>query len=734
MKVFKRTRRAVLATSVGLLALGCGHAALAAAAADGTAVEEVVVTAQKKSENVQNVPQTVNVVGATQLQDFHVNQLTDIGAYVPGLQIDSSGTPGQTTISIRGVAPISSGTTVGTYIDETPIGSSSYHERTQSYALDILPYDVERLEVLQGPQGTLYGANSLGGLLKYVLVQPSLTTTSLRAGGELTGVKGAGSVGGGLRAMVNTPLVQDKLGFIASYGYANTPGYIDNARTGEKDQNGVRQESGRLALRWAAADNLTVRLGALFQSVNADGNATMALDPVTLKPLYGDLKDANYLPNIFRSRLQYYSGDINWDLGWASLVSATSYSSQRTHSIQDATVTFQPIYGLFGYPDGLSAFDLDLGNRKFTQEVRLQSAPGHKLEWLAGGFYDHETSTNHQIETATMPDGTPIAGLNPAFEGLLPITYNEYAFFGDLTYHFTDRFDVMGGVRYAHNSQDFRQTILPGPLLPPSDVPGHSSEGVWTYSVSPRFHVTDDIMTYVRVASGYQPGGPNTALPGVPPAVKSDTLTSYEVGLKSMFWDRRVTLNLAAYDLEWKDIQVVGSLPGGITYTTNGGTARSRGFQADGTIRPIQGLTVQGTLAYTDAKLTEDVPSVGGMAGDRLPYVPKWSGSLRADYAWPLMGEWEGHAGAGLRMVGDRFSLGPFAISQYKTPAYSALDLNLGVSNDRWNLSVFAKNVTDKRAYLTAGAIQDGLSGAIPLVEGAILQPRTIGVSLDVKM
>jgi outer membrane receptor protein involved in Fe transport len=216
--------------------------------------------------------------------------------------------------------------------------------------------------------------------------------------------------------------------------------------------------------------------------------------------------------------------------------------------------------------------------------------------------------------------------------------------------------------------------------------------------------------------------------------VKSDTLTSYEVGLKSTFWDHRVILNLAAFDLEWNNIQVVGSLPGGYTYTTNGGTARSRGFQADASIRPIDRLILQGTLAYTDAKLTEDVPSVGGFNGDRLPYVPRWSGSLRADYSWPLTGAWDLHAGGGLRLVGDRYSTGPASIIQYKTPGYNALDLNLSVANARWTIGLFAKNVTDTRAYLTDVAIQNGVTGAVPLVEGDILQPRTVGISLDVKM
>jgi len=728
------TYRIAGCTFAGIAALLSATAAVAAdTSIESAPLQEVVVTAQKRSENIQNVPATVSVVGSQQLEDFHVNQLTDIGAYVAGLQIDSGGTPGQTTISMRGIAPLSSGSTVSTYVDETPIGSSSYHQRTQFYALDILPYDLQRIEVLEGPQGTLYGANSLGGLLKYVLTKPNLDRTEIRLGGELSGVDGAGNVGGGARAMINTPVVDGKLGIIASYAYQRTPGYIDNSLTGEKDQNGARQQSGRLALRWEPTTAVSVHLGALLQKITANGNASVALDPVTLESLRGGLFDNNPVANTFNSKLEYYSGAVNWDLGWASFVSATSYSDQQTVSVQDATLTYQPIYATLGFPASLSAFDLNLENKKYTQEFRLASPSNQKLEWLAGTFYDHETSANHQVETAQLLNGASIPDLDPSFVGALPITYVEYAAFGDLTYHFTNRFDIAGGVRYAHNSQHFHEVCDVGcgaPLI----IPGQSSEGVWTYSVSPRLHLTDRTMTYVRVASGYQPVGPNTDLPGVPPSVKSDTLVNYEIGIKSSLWERRLTLNASVYDLQWKDIQVVGSTPGGFTYTTNGGTARSRGIQIDASINPFDHFQLLATVDYTDSKLTEDIPSVGGLSGDPLPYVPTWSGSLRADYGWAVISSWNAHVGSGLRLVGNRFSSGPFRLVQYETPAYTALDLNASLSNDRWTVGLFAKNLANKRAYLTDTYIPNGLTAAAAQVEGMILQPRTVGISLDFKM
>jgi iron complex outermembrane receptor protein len=724
----------------GTLQLVCAAALLipanhASAQVNNPAVlSEVVVTAEKRSESVQDVGASVSVVGSELLDNLHATQLTDIGAYVPGLQIDSGGTPGQTSISMRGIAPLSAGATVGTYLDDTPIGSTSIHDRGSAYALDILPYDVQRIEVLEGPQGTLYGADSVGGAIKYILTSPSLTNTEVRIGADVFAVSGAGNPGGGARAMLNAALIPDTLGLIASIASENTPGYIDSSQTGRKDQNAARQQSGRLALLWQPASNLSVRFGGLFQHTIADGNASVALDPVTLQSLSCKLCDNNFLPNIYKGNLQFYSADVNWDLGWGKFVSASSFSNQQTQVDTDVTRTYQPIFALFGAPAGLSIFPLNLTTKKYTQELRLSSASDVPLEWLGGLFYTHEKGTNHQSLTAQNPDGSLIDGLNPFFLGSLPTTYREYAAFGNLTYHITQRFDVSGGLRYARNDQEFQQILDAGPLIATgSNQSGTSSEGVWTYSASPRFHLTPDIMAYARVATGYQAGGPNLAFPGIPPSVKSDRLSNYEVGLKSEFCGHRAIVNVSAYDIEWKDIQVTGSLPGGITYIANGGTARSQGVEADMTVRPADRLLVEATANYTDAKLTQDVPPIGGNSGDRLPFIPKWSGSVRADYTIPLTNDWNGHAGGGLRLVGVRYSSGALALDEFKTGAYGALDLNVDVSNSRYTIRVFAKNVTNRHAYLTDAGIQNGLTGDIVQVEGVVLQPRTVGLSLDAR-
>jgi len=707
-----------------------------AAAADSLALEEITVTAQKRTENLQDVPATVSVIGSDALNELHATQLTDIGAYIPGLQVDSYGTPGQTILSIRGISPISANATVGSYIDDTPIGSTGFHDRGGSYALDLLPYDVRQIEVLSGPQGTLYGANALGGLIKYDLTTPSLTSSEFRVGGTVFGVDHSSGVGSGFRGYANTPLIPGTLGLIASVGQERTPGYIDNSATGRKDQNSDLERSARLGLLWQITDAASLKVNGLYANTESDGVATVALDPVTLKPVTGDLTDNNLRPNVYDNTLWYFAATLNWKLPFADFVSATSWSKKSDRFVQDATLTYQSLLPVLGGPaDGIVDFPLFISAKRFSQEFRLSSASHETIEWLAGLYYDYEKGTNTQFLRTFDANSQSLAslGIDPLFAAALPTIYREYSAFANATWHATGRLDFGGGVRYARNVQGFSQIIEPGsPILPASDVPGKSAEGVTTWLGRANFKFTDDVMGYGLVSTGYQAGGPNTSLPGVPPAVTSSRLTNYEVGLKSTLLGGRAVLNLSAFDLEWKKIQVPGSLPSGISYIANGGGARSRGVQLESTIKLAQGLEMRANGSYTDAKLTDDAPTAYGFKGDRLPLVPQVAASLRLDYEHPAIADWNFHAGAGLRYSGRRYSVGLTALDGIPTAAYSALDANTDISNSNWTFRLFAKNLTDKRAYLTAFSFAD-ISGAVAQNEGIVLQPRTIGLAVDYK-
>lgn len=695
-------------------------------------LQEVVVTAQKRSEDVQDVPAAVTAISSQLLDDLHATQLTDIGNYVPSLQVNSAGTPGQTSLSIRGIAPVGPGATVATYIDDTPIGSSSAYGGGIAFALDLLPYDMQRVEVLRGPQGTLYGASSMGGLLKYVLTAPALDHFEMRVGGDTFGLAAAGKAGGGGRVTLSGPLIDGTLGVTASYATESTPGFIDNAVTGEADQNAYRQQSGRLGLLWSPSDVVSVKLNALYQKTNADGNATIALDSTTLQPLVGERRDNNLTPQPFQKEIQYYSGTVDYNLSWADFIAASSYSRSQTSQTQDASYSYGVAFPAFGFPEGTSQYRYVLHLKKYTQELRLQSPAGARLEWLGGLFWTYEDSSNYQSPTAATLAGAPIVELNPIFTAQLPSTYREYAGFGDLTYHLTAAVDLLGGVRYSKNKQVFSE-LADSPILTPVDLRDQkSNEGVTTYNAALRYRFAPGWMAYARVASGYQPGGPNLAIPGVPTTFGSDRLTNYEIGLKSELMDRRLLLDVDAFYIAWKDIQLLSN-GAGFSYGTNGGNAKSEGVEAHVLYRPVSSWTFDGTFSYVDAVLTEDVPQIGGVDGDRLPNIPRYSGSIRATYSHDLSANWTGTVGAGLRAQDRRFSDVNHAFDSRPLPGYGALDLQASLSNDRYTIRVFGKNITDKRAYLTYTPQVNQAFGNITQIEAAVLQPRVVGISIDAK-
>jgi len=581
-----------------------------AGAADSSVIEEVVVTAQKRAENIQDVPTSVSVFGDEKISQLHAVQLSDYAAYIPGLNVGGIGTPGQTTITLRGIAAVGPGAVVGTYIDDTPLGSSGNYARATEFGLDLMPYDVERVEVLRGPQGTLYGAGTMGGLLKYVMKDPDTSGFEFRAGVEGSSIDGAGDIGWGARAGLNVPL-GDKLALRASFYNQETPGYIDNVTTGEKDENSYKQYGGRASLLWQISDALSLKLAGMWQRLETDDNGSVAFDVtslgpngVTLAPI-GDLKSRHAVEQPFNKDVDYYSATLNWNVGWGSFTSATSYSQTDTLQQQDAT----QVFGIFFGADA-SPFVLGLNLDKWTQEFRLASNTDGRVEWLLGAFYTEEDSTNTQ-DVYAYANGQPVFS-DPVFIfAKLPTHYKELSGFGDVTFKFTDSFDVTAGVRWAKNKQDFRQIsggALPG--LPNLVGPiQNSEEDVWTYAVSPRWHISDSTMAYLRVATGYRPGGPNVVILNtpVPPTVDADTLTNYEIGLKSEFLDRRALVNVSAFHIDWKDIQQVQGF-GGVSGLTNAGDATVDGLELESRMFVTNSFQLGLNAAYTDSTL-DDGPS-----------------------------------------------------------------------------------------------------------------------------
>lgn len=736
----------------------------AVGAPDAALLDTVVVTANKRVQNVREVAASISVVGEQQLQNLGASSLADYADLIPGMQVQDGGTPGLTSVSLRGISALSSGATVATYIDEVPVGSSGIYQGANGLMLDLLPYDISRVEVLRGPQGTLYGAGAIGGLLKYVTLDPDLSSGEFRVGTGLRAASGGDTAWNG-RFGASVPLQEDRLGMRVSFARNGLPGYTDNVIDGREDVNDAVQTGARAALSWDG-DALDVDLSFLQQRVDADNRATVALDPATYEPLFGDGVGRYWQPQPFSKELGLAALTFDWDLGWASFLSATGWSQTHTTDQIDATIQFGEVADLLlGFPEPGSAFvryDFDLD--KLTQEFRLTSRSGGRFEWMAGVFYTKEDAMQSQFAWLGQRDGSPLpAPFDEMFGTLaiinLPSTYKEFAVFANGSVRFGDRFKVDAGVRQARNEQWFSQNVPAGILAPIGDVPGESSEDVFTWSLSPQFFLDDDVMLYARAATGYQPGGPNVALPGIPPSVDSSMLASYEAGLKSQFADRRVTLDVAAYRVEWDDIQVASSF-NGVGGIVNGGEATSEGLELSSLFRATDALTFGLNAAYTKARIKNDfeptvIPQMGfdvvlntGLAGDRMPYAPEWSWSATGEYAFTTAGGLGGRAGAIVRWVGDRVNdtterqrvtapgdpstvLQEVVTEPLVLDDYHALDLYAGIGGEHWELRGYVNNVTDEGGWSSLAPLAGALTGATAQLQGVPVQPRTFGVEVD---
>lgn len=358
------------------------------------------------------------------------------------------------------------------------------------------------------------------------------------------------------------------------------------------------------------------------------------------------------------------------------------------------------------------------------------------LDLQLGLYYTHEDDSNR------IPSFDPF---NPLTGAALPLpslavaslitTYKEYSAFANATIHFTDQFDILVGGRFAHDDQDYEQDyrgLIVGatPLLYASSA----KNDTFTYLINPRFKLNDDVMAYGRIASGYRAGGPNAVpppalFPGIPVTFEPDTLTSYELGLKASLFDRMLTVDVASFLTEWKDIQIQTSA-GGFNFLVNGGDARSRGFELTTRLMPTRGLTFGLNTAYTNARLTTPAPAAGGLTGDRLPFVPRWSHALSAQYDWDVAADWNVQLGGSLNYMGERVSNYTNRAAK-RVPDYTTLNLNAGIEHAGMTLSLYAKNLTDKRG-ITALASQ-GLTPASNPFGMAVIQPRTFGAEVAFK-
>jgi iron complex outermembrane receptor protein len=696
-------------------------------------IEEIVVTAQKREERLQEVPVPVTSISADSLISSDQVRLQDYYTRIPGLSVtagEGGSFGGLPKLTIRGITTGGfSNPTVGIIVDDVPFGSST-NSGGGLPAPDIDPSDLARVEVLRGPQGTLYGASSMGGLLKFVTVDPSTDGVSGRVQAGTSSVYNGAELGYNFRGAVNVPL-GDTFAIRASAFTRQDPGYVDDPGLHSDGVNEGRTDGGRLSALWKPSSIFSIKLSALIQDAKADGSSF-----VDILPGLGDLQQSAVRDSgRYDRKTQAYSATINSTLGGIDVTAVSGYNISKLVDAYDFSAALGSIaqngvpgtgFNGFGVP-GVYFLETTKTN-KFSQEIRLSAPIGERFEWLLGAFYTHEKSSDAWDLLAAVPATGVAVGSVGHFNA--PTTLTEYAVFTDLTYHFTDRFDIQVGGRESQDKQTYTSStdlvFLPASVVPEVDAKANA----FTYLVTPRFRVSTDLMIYARLASGYRAGGPNLnplSLAVVAPTYAPDKTQNYEIGVKGDVLDRTLSFDASIYYIDWKDIQIQVYAPGTTSaYTTNGSRAKSQGVELSAESKPLTGLTIAAWVAWNDAALTEPFPlgPVYGVSGDRLPYSSRVSGNLSADQEFALAKSITGFVGASVSFVGDREGVFTGSPQRQNFPSYAQTDLRAGLRYDSWTANFFVNNVSDKRAATSGGV------GAIFPFAYVYIQPRTVGLSV----
>lgn len=756
----------VYGISTGAMVLSLGSAALAQPiqdAANGEA-SEIVVTAQKRSESISRVPISISAQNQEQLDKQGIKSIGDLARTVPGLTLREGGLF-DSVISVRGISSNVGASTTGVYIDETPIQSRQLCFYCGFTAFPKL-FDLERVEVLRGPQGTLFGAGSEGGTVRFITPKPGLNEYTGYARAEVATTRyGAPSfeIGGA----VGGPLVEGKLGFRGSLWTRTDGGYIDryNLYTNglvKKDVNQQKSYVGRLALTWKPVEELEITPSYFFQKDHADSRNLYWPSAGGKFRSYVTVKDPS------TDRQSTSALDIAYDFGGATLRSVTSYFDRRQNRLDEYTFVDFAFYGggITSLPQLPSFTDTSVvrtTQKNFTQELRLTTDWDGPLN-LTAGLYFADGKTNFHQHYRTDYDAFLLAlyGLtteqffgypliDPENTPYLDRTRQrdrEYAAFGELSYKITDDLKLALGGRIARNrfvldidrdgAQNFGRTVLQR----------RGSETPFTPRASLSYQM-DRTLLYTTVAKGYRVGGGNSTVAGVslcdadlaglgltdlPPTYKSDHVWSYEAGVKTRLAGGKVQVSGSAFWIDWKNIQSNILLPTcGYNYTGNTGSARSRGFDLQLNATPVDGLTLNGTLGFVDATYRENV-TVNGVflihSGSPLP-TPKWTATVGAEYEFPasssvnayLRGDYQYSSG-----YTSGFAPGDLSYDPVTNPidAINLVSLRVGARFGGGDLSLFANNLFDSRPVLNRFREINGY----PLVRNVTVRPRTIGAAL----
>lgn len=736
MTVFK-TRQSIT-MMLGLLvgSVSCGSA-LAQEARPETdpgvmdnKLEEIVVTATKRDVPVQDLPMGITALSERQLEESVFRVFQDYAATVPGLSFRGQGT-NRNKIAIRGItdgASVLTQPTTGIYLDETPINFTGFDP-------DIRLVDVSRVEVLRGPQGTLYGAGSVGGTVRVITNKPDFSGFSWKAnlGTSFTDNGGQNSEFDGA---LNVPIIEDKAAIRFVGYYSDEDGFVDDVVSGDKDVNDVETSGGRVSLDANIGDAFSVTATAIFQNVS---QGSLARDDLATPAL----TQQAFVPEFQEDELRMMNLLMKYDFSGATLVSSTTYFEHDVDSILDTTNVIASL-GLIAAPPAPALIDDAFTIDNFVQEMRLTSNGDGKLRWLIGGFYSDRTVLVDEANIVPNFDSVSSLPFPIGTDVLLQLNTNtensQAALFGEISFDLSQNVEVAAGLRwfdYELSTDQTQESLILGDGV--SQQSG--DETGLTPKISLSYRPTDEALLYAQAAMGFRQGVPNSNIDAfclddledlgfsTTPFADADSVWNYEVGGKTSWLGNRLIVNAAAYWIDWDDIQVRAKLPCGFNLFVNGAAARSKGAELE--FRAILGeaLEIRGGVSYTDAKILEGGSALGAADGEKIPNVPRWTASINAAYRFGLSNSLDGFLSGQVQYVGERpneFSSAPSA-SRVELDSYSTGNLRAGITNGtrKWQVAIYATNVWDERAEIW---------GEFGRPHNAVYRnrPRTIG--LEVKL
>ena len=700
-------------------------------AGDGEEGGAIIVTATKRAESLQNIAQSVTAFSEENLTQFNVQSFGDYATKVPNLTFNAGSTAGQgsfsssRSVTIRGVAGVN---TTSLYIDDTPIPVSQ----------DPRIVDVERIEVLKGPQGTLYGSAAIGGTLRIITKQPSLTENELKYMVQGGVTKHGGSPNFGANAIGNIVLVPGKvgmrvMGFInhdagyitRTYPLSSAGGATSSERGKQTDVGAGLQYGGSVALRAEASDALTVSLKLLGQREEYNNGPALVyrgdpgFDPTSLTV------DREYdVPEYARNGWFLPALTLNYEQDNWSITSSTSYYQRKSEDSEDVSEAMHQFVGdILGYDDfGGVRGGATIRDKQFQQEIRLSAQPIDNLDILAGAYYLH-SDTHLQTAKRTI-EGFSASAVGQAFGATQDIYYyqdsttkqDQKALFGEISYKAFDLVTITAGLRRFWIDQDININRI-GFIIGANSmisVPARFKNRGYSPKFSVKVEPTRDTTLYGSAAKGFRPGGAGSSVPsqclsdlaslGISAAdleagYKPDSVWSYEVGAKQSIANRRVLLSGAMFQTDWKNIQQTVSLRCGTSFTGNAGAARIRGFEGELTGNISRDLTLRMGFGYTDAKITDDAGgSTNQTVGSRLYDVPKWTASAGGYYTHELSDDLEGFVSADWQYSGSSYSANNSTSSPAKRGAYSLVNARFGVRRGSDELSLYINNLFNKMA------------------------------------